>query len=184
MAATKPGKTDVPSGLRAEVQRALEALLSKPPYGPKEMVRGGQARLAEVLQIASPRISQLKSGKGGLSLDLADKILRLAKADATSSPSTAGATVLVPAPRGRAMRFLNLERIIQANQPDEMPSEQHRWSASTVAAARAGSVWDDDPWPMEWVTRLDLLEAALKQFRTDAERVSAVMQVHPRRKQS
>lgn len=123
---------------QADKARALiEELSNRPPYNE----HGGVNRLQQDLGISAPALLKIRKG-GGVSEATGRRIAILSGLD----PDTFADDM-------PASRFRILEAVLLVH-----PS---RWSAATVAAARAG-VWDTDADAQTWISRLDQLAKSLK----------------------
>jgi len=145
------GRPGVPPSTAGRVRELIEELLEREPY----RGRGGITRLAESLQIKQPALTQIRQG-GGVSIETTLAVARIAGVDERE--------LLEGAYMGTAIkgRFPFLEVVVAYQAGSSNPL---RWSAATIAAARAGA-WPNDTTTDEWTARLDSLE---KQMRSLAE---------------
>jgi len=112
-----------------------------------------QTDLAKALHITQPALSALLKRKWDPGLTTAQYIAELDQSTLED---------LLPGfkapPSAAALEFPNLEKVIGYHE------DEARWTAWTIAAARAG-FWEADASKAEWVTRLDSLDRALARAR-------------------
>lgn len=138
----------LPDGAQERFREVVEELLSRDA---RYVGRGGVTRLAKDLKVKQPAVSAWRAG-GGASMDTLFRLAKVARLNPHDLLVGRGA-LEVP---GRA-RFPNLETCVEFHGPNH-------WLEATVAAARAG-LWPDDVAPLEWVERLNEVEAALGKIR-------------------
>lgn len=119
---------------------------------------GGQARLAEALDVTPARISKLAKEGGGVSVDFARRVATLAGVQPilVEKPTSSSGPTVPSMPRVVvSARKPKLDAAITYHEGPNGP----KWSAATIAAARASEV--EDMLPQAWAEVLDALEKAI-----------------------